>query len=122
MSNGHCSTCDEEKDCAYPFKPTDCASKRKFTPKPKPSPEGMTTIHHGVRKFSYNGFSGKLYDEIADYTAEFIRWTSDPGITVCKCSDGEERNIPTFALIDFNLADHPEQEKAGVMFGVSSHS
>ena len=28
--NGRCETCDAEKVCAYPYKPTECANKRKF--------------------------------------------------------------------------------------------
>jgi len=31
--NGHCSTCDIEKECGYPYKPTDCCQQRKFISK-----------------------------------------------------------------------------------------
>ena len=31
--NGHCSTCDVEKECGYPYKPCDCCNYRKFRPK-----------------------------------------------------------------------------------------
>lgn len=30
--NGHCSTCDEEALCGYPYKPCDCRDKLKFRP------------------------------------------------------------------------------------------
>jgi hypothetical protein len=73
-----------------------------------------------VQNFSYNGFSGKLLDGFAPYTAEAIKWSDDPGIIQCKCSDGETRLIPTFALI--GLADFPIQKKTGVLFGLPSHS
>ncbi len=35
--NSHCSVCDVEKDCAYPYKPCDCCNYRKFKPK-EPEP------------------------------------------------------------------------------------
>lgn len=28
--NSHCSVCDVEKDCHYPYKPCDCCNYRKF--------------------------------------------------------------------------------------------
>lgn len=31
--NGHCSTCDVEKECGYKYKPCDCCDYRKFTQK-----------------------------------------------------------------------------------------
>lgn len=34
--NGHCDTCDVEKECAYGYKPCDCRDYLKFKPK---SPE-----------------------------------------------------------------------------------
>lgn len=34
-ANGRCQTCDVEKDCFYPYKPTECCNYRKFTPKPE---------------------------------------------------------------------------------------
>jgi len=36
MSNGRCETCDIEQQCGYPYKPTECASHRKFRPKETP--------------------------------------------------------------------------------------
>jgi len=32
--NGNCDTCDVEANCAYQYKPCDCANYRKFRPKP----------------------------------------------------------------------------------------
>ena len=32
--NGHCSTCDVEKQCGYQYKPCDCCNYRKFKPLP----------------------------------------------------------------------------------------
>jgi len=31
--NSHCSVCDVEHKCAYPYKPCDCCNYRKFVPK-----------------------------------------------------------------------------------------
>ena len=31
--NSHCSVCDVEKQCAYPYKPCDCCNYRKFVKK-----------------------------------------------------------------------------------------
>ena len=33
--NGHCSTCDVEARCGYPYKPCDCCDYRKYVPAPK---------------------------------------------------------------------------------------
>ncbi len=59
-----------------------------------------------VKNFVYNGFSGKMTSGYASYTAEFKRWTEDPGIAVCACSDGKERLIPSFALDGFQKPCH----------------
>lgn len=69
-----------------------------------------------VRNFTYNGFSGQLKPGYAVYTARFKKWTSDPGIAICECSDDKERLIPTFALEE---DDYPEQTYEGgkLMFG-----
>lgn len=63
-----------------------------------------------VHNFVYNGLFGNLTDGNAEYTAEFIEWTEDPGIARCKCSDGKERLIPSFALNGFDYEAHPEPE------------
>ena len=85
-----------------------------------------------IKKFEYNGFMGQLFNEkgkdgvyapvIAPYTAHFIRWTSDPGIGLFKCSDGHNRLIPTFAIMNFSPRDLPAQRKTGVLFGQPSSS
>ena len=33
--NGRCETCSAEKVCAYPYKPTECANRRKFEMHPE---------------------------------------------------------------------------------------
>jgi hypothetical protein len=73
-----------------------------------------------VINFSYNGFSGKLHEGFASFTAEFIKWSGDPGVAICACSDGVERHIPSFALLD--QPKLPVQEKTGVIFGIPSSS
>jgi hypothetical protein len=75
-----------------------------------------------VQNFSYNGFSGQLFNNVADYTAEFLEWTNDPGIAKCKCSDGKIRNIPSFALLEFKETDYPKQKKTGIIFGTPCNS
>lgn len=62
-----------------------------------------------VRNFIYNGLFGHLTGGDAEYTAEFLSWTEDPGVALCKCSDGQERLIPTFALVGFNNNAYPKQ-------------
>ncbi len=52
-----------------------------------------------VEKFSYNGFAVQGFGTETDYTAEFVSWTQDPGIALCRCSDGKEREIPSCCLI-----------------------
>jgi len=75
-----------------------------------------------VKNFTYNGFSGVDLPGKAPYTATFVEWTDDPGVAKFQCSDGEERLIPTFALIG-DRRGLPEQGKAhSVLFGSSSHS
>lgn len=60
-----------------------------------------------VRKFSYNGFMGKVKKGFAPYTVTFIAWTNDPGIGRFACSDGKERLIPSFA-VDGELPPEPD--------------
>jgi len=74
-----------------------------------------------VENFIYNGFSVMSKPGNAKYTAEFIKWTNDPGIALCKCSDGNIRNIPSCCLKG-NLDNLPKQEKTGVIFGESCNS
>jgi len=77
-----------------------------------------------VNNFEYNGFYGRELPGQTDYTAEFKEWTSDPGVAVFKCSDGEERLIPTFALAGIKKGDLPKQDyKNGkAIFGYRCHS
>ena len=76
-----------------------------------------------VEEFTYNGFMGTHNPTIVmPYTARFEEWTTDPGIAVCLCSDGERRLIPTYALRDVDHDDLPVQQKTGVLFGVPSNS
>jgi len=75
-----------------------------------------------VTNFNYNGFCGKVLLGYTTYTAEFVKWSSDPGVAICDCSDGKQRLIPTYALERFRLKDYPEQEKTGVIFGAPCKS
>ncbi len=75
-----------------------------------------------VRKFEYNGFSGKTIPGLTPYTAEFKKWTSDPGVALWTCSDGGERLIPTFAIVGKMPSNIPKQPKTGVLFGTSCES
>lgn len=75
-----------------------------------------------VRNFKYNGFCGEISEGYAPYTATFKKWTVDPGIAKCTCSDGKDRLIPTFALEGFDVASNPIQEKTGILFGIACNS
>ena len=80
-------------------------------------------MEYSVKSFIYNGFSVQMGKEPVNYTAEFVAWTQDPGIAVCKCSDGEERLIPFCCLIGFNDSDHPLQIYTNKqLFGKPSNS
>lgn len=69
-----------------------------------------------VENFIYNGFYVASKPGKAEYRADFIKWTPDPGIALCKCSDSKVRKIPSCCLIG-NKDVLPEQEKTGVIFG-----
>ena len=62
-----------------------------------------------VENFAYNGFFVQRKGGYADYTATFKEWTEDPGIAVCKCSDGKERLIPSCCLDGFDKDAYPKQ-------------
>ena len=51
-----------------------------------------------VKKFMYDGLFIHGMEGYADYKAEPIRWTKDPGMLVCHCSDNKERLIPACQL------------------------
>lgn len=71
-----------------------------------------------VFEFEYNGFMGKCNENVElPYTAKFKNWTDDPGITLCECSDGKERLLPTFTLKDFKAYKHPLRAITGTLFG-----
>jgi hypothetical protein len=53
---------------------------------------------HRVRNCMYNGFFGRLDPGYKKYKARFKEWTMDPGIAIFYCSDGKEREIPSFAV------------------------
>ena len=77
-----------------------------------------------VESFTYIGFIVKSNGiVVTDYTAEFEGWTNDPGITVCLCSDGLERHIPTCCLIGYNAKSHSKQDLSKkILFGAPSNS
>lgn len=76
-----------------------------------------------IEEFTYNGFYGDSNPEvIMPYQAKFKEWTQDPGIAIFECTDGEERYIPTFAVVGFRLEHVDSQEKSGMMFGLSCSS
>ncbi len=80
-----------------------------------------------VKKFDYNGFFVSIDEALAPFTAEFMSWSdNDPGIALCKCSDGKERLIPFCALVGFvnERKSYPEQVIKGerAIFGKPSSS
>jgi len=75
-----------------------------------------------VNNFAYNGFMGQHLPGKAPYTATFIKWTRDPGVAECLCSDGKVRLIPSFAL-QGDRSRLPEQSmEHKIYFGLPSHS
>ena len=83
--------------------------------KQRPSRERQPTFE--VKNFTYNGFMGQDLPGKAPYTATFIEWTNDPGVARCSCSDGEERLIPSFALLG-ERSSLPDQDMSNkVYFG-----
>ena len=75
---------------------------------------------HEVDDFSYNGFGVEDLGTKAEYKAAFKEWTNDPGIFVAKCSDGQERYIPSCQInCSFML---PKQEYKSILFGKSCDS
>lgn len=79
-----------------------------------------------IENFEYNGFAVVAKYGIAPYKVKFDRWTNDPGIAVCICSDGEERRIPTCVLKNPDaFKDVPKQvyhKQGPTMFGAASQS
>lgn len=83
-------------------------------------------MEYKVEKFIYNGMFVHPEEGEAPYTAKFLRWTNDPGVAECECSDGEMRLIPSCQLLGFKIGDVPEQPKPkpfkGVLVGHPSKS
>ena len=71
----------------------------------------MGNICYSVEGFYYNGFYVLPTGKTSPYTAEFDHWSNDPGIMVCKCSDGIMRSIPTCQLLGYDKNNHPLQPK-----------
>lgn len=83
-----------------------------------------------VKHFNYGGLFTQVKEGETDYTAEFKEWTEDPGVAIFICSDGQERLIPTCAIVG-KPKGIPKQrtskakaiaEKCGFHFGAPSHS
>jgi hypothetical protein len=64
---------------------------------------------YNVLNFSYDGIFVRPKAGLATYTAEFVKWTDDPGIAIFKCSDGKDRKLPACQIQDFDIKRHPEQ-------------
>ena len=79
-------------------------------------------MQYQVESFEYNGFSVQSKGGNTNYTAEFKEWTQDPGIAVCKCSDGNTRYIPSCCLIG-DKSELPKQNYENkIIFGKSCTS
>lgn len=50
--NSHCSICDVEDKCAYPYKPCDCCNYRKFKPKANHEPDTTASLNTETKKHS----------------------------------------------------------------------
>ena len=78
-----------------------------------------------VEQFTYNGFMVSTNNKKlikTNYTADFIKWTEDPGIAECQCSDGKIRYIPSCCLIG-NKESLPKQTyKHKILFGTPTTS
>lgn len=74
-----------------------------------------------IKNFTYNGFFGKSIGGNALYKAKFKQWTGDPGIALMECSDGKERQIPTYAIVGPLLLPK-DQTKKDIIFGEPSKS
>jgi hypothetical protein len=52
-----------------------------------------------VQNFQYDGMFLAKREGLAPYTAQFIRWSPDPGMAQCLCSDGCYRLIHVLCLV-----------------------
>jgi hypothetical protein len=76
-----------------------------------------------IKNFTYGGFMGMDMPGMADYRGCFAGWTKDPGIVRMRCSDGETRIIPTFAIPACALLPKCTIDKKDkVLFGEPSSS
>jgi hypothetical protein len=64
-----------------------------------------------VRNFLFWNGRAALLDGKANFTVDFVKWTEEPGIALCKKPDGKLVKVPDFALEGFNPAEHPRQEE-----------
>ena len=65
-----------------------------------------------VRNFLFwNGVAAET-PGYAKFTAEFIKWSDEPGIALCKISTGKVLKIPAFSLEGFNPDNYPSPETA----------
>lgn len=78
-------------------------------------------VEFAVDNFTYDGFGVRGQPGRAPYKAKFVKWTNDPGVAECQCSDGKKRLIPSCQLVG-EKSSLPEQKKTGVVFGMPSHS
>ena len=76
-----------------------------------------------VQNFEYNGFYVNTLLGKTLYKVTPVKWTNDPGIIECKCSDGKKRLIPTCQIYGFNNYDFPKQVYENkVLFGIPCNS
>lgn len=75
-----------------------------------------------VRNFTYNGIFVKENQGYAEYTARFLKWTNDPGIALCTCSDGQERLIPSCVLIGNGKLPKEPKRKNPLLLGYPATS
>ena len=72
-----------------------------------------------VKNFLYDGLVVKQRSGFASYTAQFKKWTDDPGVAIFICSDGKERHIPFCQIEGFKEKDYPKQNyKSATELGV----
>jgi len=84
-----------------------------------------------IENFNYNGFGCESLKGFADYqVVSLIEWTLDPGIGKFKCSDDQDRLIPSCQLTTAFLNTQPKSVKLqcfgpdakGLLFGESANS
>jgi len=64
---------------------------------------GIFAQHPSSSKgFTIFNYDGSMAGVEEPYTANFNQWSSDPGIAIMECSDGQIRLIPASAIKDFD--------------------